>query len=70
MTLDLEATAQVCQVGAHFKALGKGVLMAPLDLRCIFLRPKRTLRNVVGKVRTRYTILDDTAQLINKEPRK
>ena len=34
--VDLEATVQVCQVGAHFKALGKGVLVAPSDLRCIF----------------------------------
>ena len=35
--VDLEATVQVCQVGAHFKALGKGVLVAPSDLRCIFV---------------------------------
>ena len=34
--VDLDATGQVYQVGAHFKALGKGVLLASSDLRCIF----------------------------------
>ena len=35
--VDLKAVDQICQVGAHFKALGKGVLVAPLDFRCIFI---------------------------------
>ena len=34
--VDLEATVQVCQVGAHFKALGKGVSVEPSVLHCIF----------------------------------
>ena len=45
--VDLKAVDQVYQVGAHFKALGKGVLVAPSDLRCIFLRPKRSPENDV-----------------------
>ena len=35
--VDLDATGQVYQVGAHFKALEKAVLVAPSDLRCIFV---------------------------------
>ena len=58
MTLDLEATAQVCQVRAHFKALGKGVLVAPLDLRCIFLRPKRGPKNDVRNINTKSLDLE------------
>ena len=34
--VDLDATGQVYQVGAHFKALGKGESMEPSVLRCIF----------------------------------
>ena len=48
--VDLDATDQVYQVGAYFKALGKGESLEPSVLRCIFLRPKRSLRNVVSKV--------------------
>ena len=35
--VDMVATVQLCQVGAQFKALNKGVLMALSDLRCIFI---------------------------------
>ena len=41
--VDLDATGQVYQVGAHFKALGKGESMEPSVLRCIFLRTKPAL---------------------------
>ena len=43
----MPAIVEVWQVGAHFKALVNGVLMAPSDLRCLFLRPKRDLLNNV-----------------------
>ena len=41
--VDLDATGQVYQVGAHFKALGKGESVEPSVLRCIFLRTKPAL---------------------------
>ena len=34
--VDLDATGQVYQVGAHFKALGKGESVEPLVFHCIF----------------------------------
>ena len=34
--VDLNATGQVYQVGAHFKALGKGESMEPSVFCCIF----------------------------------
>ena len=33
--VDITAIVEVWQVGAHFKALVNGVLMAPSDLRCL-----------------------------------
>ena len=47
LKVDWVAIVQVGRVGAHFKALYKAILMAPLDLRCLFLRPKRALVNNV-----------------------
>ena len=46
----MPAIVEVWQVGAHFKALVNGVLMAPSDLRCLFLRPKRDLQNTVDGI--------------------
>ena len=46
--VDLDATGQVYQVGAHFKALGKGVLVAPSDLRCIFPPSKFGINPITG----------------------
>ena len=44
----MPAIVEVWQVGAHFKALVKGVLVAPSILRCLFfLHPKRGLENNV-----------------------
>ena len=36
LKVDWVAIVQVGRVGAHFKALYKAILMAPLDLRCLF----------------------------------
>ena len=56
--VDLNATAQVYQVGAHFKALGKGESMEPSVLRCIFfLRTKPALVS--------YVIMPNAIQLRN-----
>ena len=43
----MPAIVEVWQVGAHFKALINGVLMAPSVLRCLFFRPIRDLLNNV-----------------------
>ena len=47
--VDLVVVVQVWRVGAHFKALVKLESVMPLDLPCIFLRPKRGLRHIVWR---------------------
>ena len=47
LKVDWVAIVQVGRVGAHFKALCKPIIVAPLDLRCLFLRPKQALLNNV-----------------------